>query len=81
MQNFTGLTWVVTYINLIKKLMNTDPKDKKKWNDQDDQQKHTGYQQEKNEDNGVQEGLTGETDDEEDVSGDLAGNAAGNPED
>jgi hypothetical protein len=32
------------------------------------------------EDNEVQRGLTGESDDEEDVSGDLAGNAAGNPE-
>jgi hypothetical protein len=32
------------------------------------------------EDNEVQQGLTGESDDDEDVSGDLAGNAAGNPE-
>jgi hypothetical protein len=32
------------------------------------------------EDNEVQRGLTGEGDDDEDVSGDLAGNAAGNPE-
>lgn len=29
-------------------------------------------------DNDVQRGLTGETDDEEDVGGDLAGNAGGN---
>ncbi|RYG20412.1 MAG: hypothetical protein EOO07_04915 [Chitinophagaceae bacterium] len=29
-------------------------------------------------DNEVQRGLTGETDDEEDVGGDLAGNAGGN---
>jgi len=29
-------------------------------------------------DNDVQRGLTGETDDEEDVGGDLAGNASGN---
>jgi len=33
------------------------------------------------EDNDLQGGLTGESEDEEDVSGDLAGNAAGNPED
>ncbi|MDQ0637806.1 hypothetical protein QF042_001371 [Pedobacter sp. W3I1] len=32
------------------------------------------------EDNELQRGLTGESDDEEDVSGDLAGNAAGNPD-
>lgn len=34
--------------------------------------------EEKADDNDVQRGLTGEIDDEEDVSGDLAGNAGGN---
>ncbi len=34
--------------------------------------------EEKVDDNDVQRGLTGEIDDEEDVSGDLAGNAGGN---
>ncbi|WP_316809476.1 hypothetical protein [Pedobacter agri] len=61
--------------------MNIDPKDKKNWDDHDDQKQNAGYPQDKDEDNDVQEGLTGETDDDEDVSGDLAGNAAGNPED
>jgi len=61
--------------------MNIDPKDKKNWDDQHDQDQNAGYPQDKDEDNDVQEGLTGETDDDEDVSGDLAGNAAGNPED
>ncbi|RDC57980.1 hypothetical protein DU508_03240 [Pedobacter chinensis] len=61
--------------------INQDPKDKKNWDDQDENHKKSGYEDEKTEDNDVQEGLTGETDDEEDVSGDLAGNAAGNPED
>lgn len=61
--------------------MNMDPKDKKDWNDREDQQNDDRYLQDKDEDNDVQEGLTGETDDDEDVSGDLAGNAAGNPED
>jgi len=61
--------------------INQDPKDRKNWDDQDEHHKKSGYEDEKTEDNDVQEGLTGETDDEEDVSGDLAGNAAGNPED
>lgn len=57
--------------------MNTDPKENQ--NEDDDHLKKTGVDQEKHEDNSVQDGLTGESDDEEDVSGDLAGNAAGNP--
>ncbi|QPH40423.1 hypothetical protein [Pedobacter endophyticus] len=57
--------------------MNTDPRE----NEQDDdnsQLKNSPNQQEDADDNDVQRGLTGEIDDEEDVSGDLAGNAGGN---
>jgi len=59
--------------------MNIDPNNKKE--DQNDHLKKTGLDQEKHEDNSIQDGLTGESEEEEDVSGDLAGNAAGNPED
>ena len=42
-------------------------------------QSHVSPNEEKEvDDNEVQRGLTGETDDEEDVGGDLAGNAGGN---
>ena len=51
--------------------MNTDPKDTIQHDDQDDHHKETGYKQEKNEDNDVQEGLTGEIDEDEDVAGDI----------
>jgi hypothetical protein len=50
----------------------------------EDRQEHVDQSIEDNkdlEDNDLQGGLTGESEDEEDVSGDLAGNAAGNPED
>ncbi|QDW26293.1 hypothetical protein FFJ24_016310 [Pedobacter sp. KBS0701] len=45
-----------------------------------DQSDNTENKNKDLEDNELQRGLTGESDDEEDVSGDLAGNAAGNPE-
>jgi len=60
--------------------MNTDPKEQDK-GDRNSQQKKSPLDEKKNEDNELQRGLTGETDDEEDVSGDLAGNAGGNSED
>ncbi|MGN7990617.1 hypothetical protein ACTJKC_24990 [Pedobacter sp. 22226] len=51
--------------------------------DQETQKDNSQSQQSPNkekevDDNEVQRGLTGETDDEEDVGGDLAGNAGGN---
>jgi hypothetical protein len=56
---------------------NNDPKDQEKENGNG--QSQTSPNQEKDvDDNDVQRGLTGETDDEEDVGGDLAGNAGGN---
>lgn len=56
---------------------NNDPKDHEKENGNG--QSQTSPNEEKDvDDNDVQRGLTGETDDEEDVGGDLAGNAGGN---
>jgi len=56
---------------------NNDPKDRETENNTG--QSQTSPNEEKQaDDNDVQRGLTGETDDEEDVGGDLAGNAGGN---
>ena len=57
---------------------NIDPRDQDNQNEEEKSGKPVDDQ--KHEDNDVQDGLTGESDDEEDVSGDLAGNAAGNPD-
>lgn len=57
--------------------MNTDPKDQEQ-KDEKGQSKVSPNHEEDAEDNTVQRGLTGESDDEEDVGGDLAGNAGGN---
>jgi len=49
----------------------------------EDHQEHVDYSNDESrdlEDNDLQGSLTGEGEEEEDVSGDLAGNAAGNPE-
>ncbi|KQR67254.1 hypothetical protein [Pedobacter sp. Leaf176] len=56
-----------------------DPKDQENEN-QEGGQGSKPVDEQKHEDNSVQDGLTGESDEEEDVSGDLAGNAAGNPD-
>lgn len=59
--------------------MNTDPRENEQENDDDKGlAKKSPNDTHQDDDNEVQEGLTGETDDEEDVSGDLAGNAGGN---
>ena len=60
--------------------METQPKNEGTRADEDDksQSKQSPNQQQEMEENDVQRGLTGETDDEEDVGGDLAGNASGN---
>ena len=56
---------------------NIEPRDKDAEDSND--QSHVSPNEEKEvDDNEVQRGLTGETDDEEDVGGDLAGNAGGN---
>ncbi|WP_156166810.1 hypothetical protein [Pedobacter sp. BMA] len=54
---------------------NYDPKDGE---DDKGQAKQSPNEEKEVDDNDVQRGLTGETDDEEDVGGDLAGNAGGN---
>lgn len=54
---------------------NYDPKDAE---DDKGLSAQSPNKEEKADDNEVQRGLTGETDDEEDVGGDLAGNANGN---
>ncbi|QXU43396.1 hypothetical protein [Pedobacter sp. D749] len=46
--------------------------------DSNDQSQVSPNEEKEVDDNEVQRGLTGETDDEEDVGGDLAGNAGGN---
>jgi len=56
---------------------NIDPKDEETRDDEDQSQTSPNEEKEAD-DNDVQRGLTGETDDEEDVGGDLAGNAGGN---
>ncbi|MGM9478114.1 hypothetical protein ACS5PU_16935 [Pedobacter sp. GSP4] len=56
---------------------NHDPKEKETQNESEQSQKSPNEEKEMD-DNEVQRGLTGETDDEEDVGGDLAGNAGGN---
>ncbi|MCX2574973.1 hypothetical protein [Pedobacter sandarakinus] len=61
-------------------MIHTDSTDPKDHNDEEEsgQTRKSPNEQEDLEDNDVQRGLTGETDDEEDVGGDLAGNASGN---
>ena len=54
---------------------NYDPREAE---DDKGQSKRSPNEEEKADDNEVQRGLTGESDDEEDVGGDLAGNASGN---
>lgn len=56
---------------------NIDPKDKENEDSQGQSTKSPNEEKDVD-DNDVQRGLTGETDDEEDVGGDLAGNASGN---
>jgi len=56
---------------------NIDPKDKET-EDNGGQSQNSPNEEKEVDDNDVQRGLTGETDDEEDVGGDLAGNAGGN---
>jgi len=56
---------------------NIDPKDEETRDDEGQSQTSPNEEKEAD-DNDVQRGLTGETDDEEDVGGDLAGNAGGN---
>jgi len=56
---------------------NADPKEDEN-QDNGGQSRISPKEEEKVEDNDVQRGLTGESDDEEDVGGDLAGNAGGN---
>jgi len=56
---------------------NIDPKDKETENSSGQSQNSPNEEKEVD-DNDVQRGLTGKTDDEEDVGGDLAGNAGGN---
>lgn len=60
--------------------MNTDPKEQEEQDDKS-QERKSPLEEDQQEDNDAQRGLTGEIDDEEDVSGDLAGNAGGNSED
>lgn len=61
------------------KAMNTDPRENEQENDDDKgQSRKSPNDTHQADDNDVQRGLTGEIDDEEDVSGDLAGNAGGN---
>ncbi|RYD80388.1 MAG: hypothetical protein EOP55_02380 [Sphingobacteriales bacterium] len=56
---------------------NIDPKNSDAENKEDLSNESPNKEKEAD-DNEVQRGLTGETDDEEDVGGDLAGNAGGN---
>ncbi|WP_025145474.1 hypothetical protein [Pedobacter jeongneungensis] len=56
---------------------NIDPKDRETKNNDENSQNSPNDEKEVD-DNELQRGLTGETDDEEDVGGDLAGNAGGN---
>jgi hypothetical protein len=56
---------------------NIDPKDSDA-EDSKEQSDKSPNEEKEVDDNEVQRGLTGETDDKEDVGGDLAGNAGGN---
>jgi len=56
---------------------NIDPKDRETKNNDENSQNSPNEEKEVD-DNELQRGLTGETDDEEHVGGDLAGNAGGN---